>query len=333
MSHLVLLTTILTLIAAYRAAAQSQINKRTDGLLTAILTGRAVDVMHTTFGSMLTSLDTCFFRPAWSDPVLGTFSADPIYCDSRCLRSVLCCSPERVDELQVQFILTRAHDPLRSTPITPGDFKKLKDSYSNRDAAGGSNRTLTVIVHGFLNHFSYESMWNQTRDAFLKRGTDVVTVDWSRGNRLYPQSMANVRVVGALIGRLISSIGMSGRTYCIGFSLGAHVCGEAGAWLRHRSLTPMPRCTGIDPAGPGFDGCGPDVRLDPSDCTVVTAIHTSQFVDMLGFGTRFKTGHCDFWYGILHRPLSSSSCLLPLASVMPASTDAQDERWQGTAGV
>ena len=54
--------------------------------------------------------------------------------------------------------------------------EKLKDLY-----AGRSNKTITFIVHGFLNHFSYESMWNRTRDGFLQRGSDVITVDWSRG--------------------------------------------------------------------------------------------------------------------------------------------------------
>lgn len=170
-------------------------------------------------------------------------------------------------------------DPGNSTRISHTD-KKLHDLY-----AGRSNKTIAFIVHGFLNHYSYESMWNRTRDGFLQRGNDVIAVDWSRGNRLYPQAMANVRVIGALIGRLISTMGISGQSYCVGFSLGAHVCGEAGAWLQRQGST-LDKCIGIDPAGPGFDGCGNDIRLDPSDCRVVTAIHTSQFVEMLGFVLR-----------------------------------------------
>jgi len=161
-----------------------------------------------------------------------------------------------------------------------------------------SNRTVVFIVHGFLNHYSYETMWNQTRDGYLARGSDVVLVDWSRGNRLYIQSMANVRVVGALTGQLIDFLDIPSRTLCVGFSLGSHVCGEAGSWLKRKraSLVPvLSRCHGIDPAGPGFDGCSDDIRLDTSDCGVVTVIHSSQFVEMLGFGTRFKSGHCDFW--------------------------------------
>lgn len=275
---------LILLITSCRSVPQI---KRTDGLLTAILTGRAVDVLQTTFGSFLHSVDTCFFRPAWSDPQLGSFSADQKYCDSKCLRSMLCCSPEKVDDLGIQFMHTRSEDPDNTTRISLTD-KKVKDMYTGR------NKTIVFIVHGFLNHFVYESMWNQTRDGFVQRGDDVITVDWSRGNRLYPQSMANVRVVGALIGRLIRSMGISDKSYCVGFSLGAHVCGEAGSWLKERGSV-LSRCTGIDPAGPGFDGCGDDIRLDPTDCAVVTAIHTSQFIEMLGFGTKYKTGHCDFW--------------------------------------
>jgi hypothetical protein len=168
----------------------------------------------------------------------------------------------------------------------------------SRQIVSKSNRTVVFIVHGFLNHYFYESMWNQTRDSHLTRGNDVVIVDWSRGNRLYLQSMANVRVVGALLGQLVSFLKIAERTLCVGFSLGSHVCGEAGSWIQERGSHPInkiAKCIGVDPAGPGFDGCSNDIRLDPSDCKVVTVIHSSQFVEMLGFGTRFKSGHCDFW--------------------------------------
>lgn len=288
--QVIIASVVFVVVAFVTSSLDAQHLRRTDGLLTAIFTGRAVDVIQNTFGSFLHSFDTCFVRkPAWFDPHLGKFDADPSYCDSRCLRSMLCCSPDRVEELGAQLVYTRSEDPTNSTIIFHAD-KKLQDIY-----AGRSNKTIYFIVHGFLNHFAYESMWNQTRDGFLQRGSDVISVDWSRGNRLYPQAMANVRVIGALIGRLITTMGISDRSYCVGFSLGAHICGEAGQWLQKNQGTTLARCTGIDPAGPGFDGCGNEIRLDPSDCGVVTAIHTSQFVEMLGFGTKHKSGHCDFW--------------------------------------
>ena len=217
---------------------------------------------------------------------MGSFAVESKYCDARCLRNLFCCSPEKKEDLNVQFLFTSASQPKVTHILRFGDEKSRQLM---------SNRTTVFIVHGFLNHFMYEGMWNQTRDGHISRGSDVVIVDWSRGNRLYLQSMANVRVVGALIGQLIHFLDIANRSTCVGFSLGSHVCGEAGSWLIKNGFEKMSKCIGIDPAGPGYDGCSNDIRLDPSDCRVVTAIHSSQFVEMLGFGTRFKSGHCDYW--------------------------------------
>lgn len=53
-----------------------------------------------------------------------------------------------------------------------------------------------------------------------------------------------------------------------------------------------------------FDGCGPEVRLDHTDCGLVTSTHSSQLAGLPGAGTRFKSGHCDFWMnGGLQQPL------------------------------
>ena len=70
--------------------------------------------------------------------------------------------------------------------------------------------------------------------------------------------------------------GLAERSICAGFSLGSHICGEAGSFLRRKGKT-LYKCHGIDPAGPGFDGCSSDIRLDKTDCGIVTSIHTSQF--------------------------------------------------------
>ena len=145
-----------------------------------------------------------------------------------------------------------------------------------------------------------EPIYNQTRDALLARGFHVVLVDWHLGNRLYLQSMANVRTVGALLGQLMYQMKVTDRSVCTGFSLGAHICQEAAKYLKKRGQI-IPKCEGIDPAGPGFDGCSNDIRLDKSDCTLVTVMHTSAFKNAgslmfgQGFGTTIKSGHCDYW--------------------------------------
>ncbi|KAI1290822.1 Inactive pancreatic lipase-related protein 1 [Halotydeus destructor] len=253
-------------------------------LLGTILSGRANDIFLNTMGTFGSMVSNCLVnRAGWADEELGEFYADDRYCDSRCLRNLVCCAPQRPEELGVQFLLTNSRYENQLLSVDDKDVISYLDP-----------KRVVIVVHGFLNHYNYESIWNETRNAWVARGANAIMVDWSRGNRLYMQSMANVRVIGALIGQLVRHLGVSHMATCVGFSLGSHICGEAGHWLKERRIV-LSQCHGVDPAGPGFDGCGPEIRLDPSDCGVVTSLHTSQFNDFQGFGTQFKSGHCDFW--------------------------------------
>ncbi|KAL3869621.1 hypothetical protein ACJMK2_042286 [Sinanodonta woodiana] len=76
------------------------------------------------------------------------------------------------------------------------------------------------------------------------------------------------------------------RMHLIGHSLGAHVAGYTRDNKKRAG-----RITGLDPAGPLFEGTYSEVRLDPSDADFVDVIHT----DKTGFGIKQSTGHVDFY--------------------------------------
>lgn len=271
------------------SSKETLLNK-TGSVVSSVVGGSTIKDTISTF---LFQTDTCFGKVSgWDDPELGNFTTtkDSPYCDSKCARNFFCCAPFKPDQADVKFIYS--NDRQDGRPVTPQDT-------SFRDELRQSNRPLAFIVHGFLNNYQFDSYFNETRDGLVKKGFNVIVVDWARANRLYLQSIANVRIVGALVGHFIKSHGYAEKSTCIGFSLGSHICGEAGKWLRERQLT-LAKCHGIDPAGPAFDGCGPELRLDPTDCGVVTAVHTSGYkspssILKEGLGTSEKTGHCDFW--------------------------------------
>ena len=92
------------------------------------------------------------------------------------------------------------------------------------------------------------------KNALLRQeDCNVISVDWSRGAKFpYGQATGNTRLVGAqaaeLIRFLISSSSGSpnrliDRFYIVGFSLGAHVAGYAGSYLRARGMK-LARVTG-----------------------------------------------------------------------------------------
>jgi len=100
-------------------------------------------------------------------------------------------------------------------------------------------------------------------------------------------------VVAMLIDDLVNATGVDISTvHILGHSLGSHVAGYAGERLKN-----LGRITGLDPAGPYFEGLSPAARLDPTDAVFVDAIHTDakHLLPDLGFGMYETAGHVDFY--------------------------------------
>lgn len=125
---------------------------------------------------------------------------------------------------------------------------------------------------------------------------NVIIVDWTRGaGGLYHQAIVNARVVGAMVGiqinflvDLYSHVALNFTSFhLLGHSLGAHVSGYAGKRLSGR----LSQVTGLDPAGPLFEGLEPEARLWRTDAVFVDVLHT----DALFEGSIEPCGDVDFY--------------------------------------
>lgn len=123
----------------------------------------------------------------------------------------------------------------------------LNDNNSVRNSNYNGNLPIKVIVHGW-NSDGTSSINPTIRDAFLAIGDfNVIVLDWGGdASGLYSTSVWAVPGVGQNLGNflnwLISNHGGNwNNLHLVGFSLGAHVVGNAGRTVggRSRRITGM----------------------------------------------------------------------------------------------
>uniref|UniRef100_A0A8C3H641 Triacylglycerol lipase n=1 Tax=Chrysemys picta bellii TaxID=8478 RepID=A0A8C3H641_CHRPI len=199
--------------------------------------------------------------------------------------------PDSPESMNISFTLYTKETRNNSQVISAIHSSTIKDSYFC------SHRKTRFIVHGFMS--TGKRGWVVEMCLLLVEVEDVncIAVDWADGAKgIYISAVNNIRVVGAEIAYFINTLMKMfqyrpSHIHIIGHSLGAHAAGDAG-----RRIRGIKRITGLDPAGPFFEGTPPNVRLDPTDARFVDVIHSNaaQF-PTIGVGMVNTTGHLDFY--------------------------------------
>ncbi|CAH0718261.1 unnamed protein product, partial [Brenthis ino] len=176
------------------------------------------------------------------------------------------------------YLLFTRRNPLIAQTLTINNANSVTSSNFNPRVP------TIVIVHGWLSN-RYTNPNPTVRRAYLdKSDVNVIVMEWRRlAASTYPTAVAGVPAVGRGLGQFLtflnSATGAPFNTmHLIGFSLGAHVVGNAGRELGGRAA----RVTGLDPAGPLW--VANSNRLRPADGVYVEAIHTDGGVTGLGIG-------------------------------------------------
>ncbi|PIO23946.1 hypothetical protein AB205_0146870, partial [Aquarana catesbeiana] len=106
--------------------------------------------------------------------------------------------------------------------------------------------------------------------------SNIIVVDWMfLAHQLYPDAVNNTKFVGSETARLMDWLQEKANlslqhVHLIGYSLGAHVAGFSGNYVNGT----IGRITGLDPAGPMFEGAEAHKRLSPDDADFVDVLHT-----------------------------------------------------------
>uniref|UniRef100_W5M792 triacylglycerol lipase n=1 Tax=Lepisosteus oculatus TaxID=7918 RepID=W5M792_LEPOC len=157
-----------------------------------------------------------------------------------------------------------------------------------------------LIIHGWTVSGMFEGWVAKLVSALYERERDanVIVVDWlSMAHNHYPIAAKKTKLVGQDIGRFLDWLEEEvnfplDKVHLIGYSLGAHVAGFAGS---HAS-SKVGRITGLDPAGPNFEGAQAHGRLSPDDAHFVDVLHTFTRGSLgLSIGIQQPVGHVDIY--------------------------------------
>ncbi|XP_039622938.1 lipoprotein lipase isoform X1 [Polypterus senegalus] len=174
----------------------------------------------------------------------------------------------------------------------------------NADSLHSCNFNLTsktfIVIHGWTVSGMFESWVPKLVAALYERERDanVIVVDWlNRAHQHYSVAAENTKLVGCDIAWLIDWMEETANiplenVHLIGYSLGAHVAGFAGSHTTNK----VGRITGLDPAGPLFEGAHAHGRLSPDDAHFVDVLHTFTRGSLgLSIGIQQPVGHVDIY--------------------------------------
>ncbi|XP_069801745.1 lipase member I [Dendropsophus ebraccatus] len=157
-----------------------------------------------------------------------------------------------------------------------------------------ASRKTIFITHGYRPTGSPPVWLDEIVQKLLSIGDfNVIVVDWNRGatTLIYHNAAGKCRKVADILKDHIDKMLAKGASldsiYMIGVSLGAHISGFVGKMYNGS----IGRITGLDPAGPLFNGKPPEDRLHYSDAQFVDVVHSD--IDALGY--REALGNIDFY--------------------------------------
>nr|XP_006979331.2 hepatic triacylglycerol lipase isoform X2 [Peromyscus maniculatus bairdii] len=202
-----------------------------------------------------------------------------------------------LQKTEIRFLLFRSESDRLGCQLRVQHPETLQECGFN------TSQPLVMIIHGWSMDGLLETWIWKLMGALKSRQSQPVNVgfvDWiSLAHQHYAVAVRNTRVVGQEVAAFLlwleESVKFSqSNVHLIGYSLGAHVSGFAGSSMGREHK--IGRITGLDPAGPLFEGTSPSDRLSPDDASFVDAIHTFTQEHMgLSVGIQQPIAHYDFY--------------------------------------
>ncbi|CAI9619874.1 unnamed protein product, partial [Staurois parvus] len=194
----------------------------------------------------------------------------------------------------IQFNAHFSVSPDEGCYLDPGHDECLQNCNYNTSA-----KTF-IVIHGWTMSGLFENWLHKLVSALQEREpySNIIVVDWMfLAHQLYPDAVNNTKLVGRETARLMDWLQEKANlslpnVHLIGYSLGAHVAGFSGNYVNGT----IGRITGLDPAGPMFEGVEAHKRLSPDDADFVDVLHTYTREALgVSIGIQMPIGHIDIY--------------------------------------
>lgn len=188
---------------------------------------------------------------------------------------------------------------------------------------------IVIMVNGWQESLNEEVVWISKKHTALNDvdpSAAIMRVIWGpheadpadqdeyekRMNQDFADSRYTGKAIGLMVENIRSTLDRTLFTHCIGYSLGAQVCGFAGQHFVETNQPMLDRISGVDPGAPFFyaDNLGSYsfedmpaninlAQLDKSDAKFVDIYHTDDiiFTSDTKRGTILPTATVDFYVG------------------------------------
>ncbi|KAF2895141.1 hypothetical protein ILUMI_11034 [Ignelater luminosus] len=178
------------------------------------------------------------------------------------------------------------------------------------------DKKVIILIHGWISN--PDTFIPEMKDSYLERyDCNLVMVNWKKlALKLYTTSICYVPKVAEFVANFLCLLNEQFKialedVHLVGHSLGGQMSGFIGQHTKRICNKAIGRITGMDPAGPFYQGLPRFQRLDNSDANFVDVLHTN--AGILGYWG--KCGHADFYVNCGTFQLGCPDFLFTLESV------------------
>ncbi|KAF2900075.1 hypothetical protein ILUMI_06111 [Ignelater luminosus] len=161
------------------------------------------------------------------------------------------------------------------------EYSNMPGLINKDDPTMDTSKPIKLLIPDWLCNVASDGM-PDLKQAYLQAyDCNVIVVDWTKYSiDRYVNSFCFVPEIAKVLGKFLCYLHTQLRVplnkiHLVGYGMGGQMAGLVGQETQKQCKIKLERITGLDPAGPLYQGLDKSRRLDESDAAFVDVIHTN----------------------------------------------------------